>query len=380
MSTTPFAPDDPDGMADEQRDPFTVAFPEASGEPSRESGDHPADSLNELALRRLLHQAVEEVQPSPDALERLRRAVPARRVRRRQAMVGAAAGVLLVGTAVPALVHAADAGGPAGTHAAETAGSFPRGSSPGAYGGAGQGGATAGGVGRAVSGTPRPGGGGPGGASPSAGAPGGVPGHSQAPTATMAATSPTCARTQLGKATAQTEAPEQSGRVRGSFRVVNISATTCSVPGGDQLTVAAQGSTDISRIQVVDHTTGDPATALPDPATAPDAVTLPPGKAYQVLFEWIPADGGGTTGCATSTSPPPAGAGGTTGTGGNTATDSSAGSPGTAGDGGSPSTAPASGGITLSDVPGAGPPAIVGTSISGACAGTVYRTAALASP
>ncbi|MCZ9347385.1 hypothetical protein NGM37_57770, partial [Streptomyces sp. TRM76130] len=60
-------------------------------------------------MRRLLHRAVEEVEPREGALEQLRRAVPARRARKRQAAVGMAAAALLIGTAVPALLHVSDA-------------------------------------------------------------------------------------------------------------------------------------------------------------------------------------------------------------------------------------------------------------------------------
>ncbi|MGM7444416.1 hypothetical protein ACPW7O_23800, partial [Streptomyces tunisiensis] len=67
---------------------------------------------DELHLRTLLHQAVQDVEPSDGTLDYLRRAVPARRARKRQALVGAAAAALFLGTAVPALVHVSTASGP----------------------------------------------------------------------------------------------------------------------------------------------------------------------------------------------------------------------------------------------------------------------------
>ncbi|MGW2234774.1 hypothetical protein ACWCWE_12330, partial [Streptomyces sp. NPDC001759] len=66
---------------------------------------------DELALRRMLHQAVQTVEPRDGTLEHLRRAVPARRARKRQAMVGMAAAALFLGTAIPALVHVSNSTG-----------------------------------------------------------------------------------------------------------------------------------------------------------------------------------------------------------------------------------------------------------------------------
>ncbi|MDX6765050.1 hypothetical protein SIN09_38130, partial [Streptomyces sp. F8] len=64
--------------------------------------DHtaPDGASGEDELRILLRGAVEGIQPSEDALERIVHAVPARRrARRRRAVVGAAAAALLAGTA-----------------------------------------------------------------------------------------------------------------------------------------------------------------------------------------------------------------------------------------------------------------------------------------
>ena len=43
---------------------------------------------DELALRRMLHHAVQQMEPRDGTLDHLRRAVPARRARKRQATVG----------------------------------------------------------------------------------------------------------------------------------------------------------------------------------------------------------------------------------------------------------------------------------------------------
>lgn len=79
---------------------------------ARDRGAPASDELDEVALRRMLHGAVRELAPSEGTLDHLHRAVPARRARRRQAVVGAAAAALLIGTAVPAFVHVATSDGP----------------------------------------------------------------------------------------------------------------------------------------------------------------------------------------------------------------------------------------------------------------------------
>lgn len=83
--------------------------------------DHtpPGGVSGEEELRILLRGAVEGLQPSANALERLRDAVPARRTRnRRAALVGAAAAVLLAGTTIPTALHLSAADGAATDHPA----------------------------------------------------------------------------------------------------------------------------------------------------------------------------------------------------------------------------------------------------------------------
>jgi hypothetical protein len=344
--------------------------------------------LDELALRRLLHDAVRDVAPRAGALDRLAQAIPARRARRRQAMVGAAAGVLLIGTAVPALLHVArSASDPTATVQASRSLNPP--GTPGTLGGDEQTGGPAGaGTAGATSGT-------------GTGQTTGRPSAGASATASLPAVgdTPACSRQQLGDGTAHTDAPDDQGRVYGTFSVTNVSSTPCAVLGTGQIAVTAEGTTDPSSIQVVDHTAGDPATGLPDPSTAPAAVVLPPGQAYQVRFAWIPAAGGGTSGCATTTPPPATGgsdSAGGTGTGTDAGTDSggsaSAGGAtadtftgaaasddggGTGGDGATTTAPSPDDGITLAAVPPAGGPATATATISGACAGTVYQTAPL---
>lgn len=102
------------------------------GEPGTADLGTEALAPDELALRRLLHQAVEEIEPTDGTLEHLRRAVPARRARKRQALVGMAAAALFIGTAVPALIHVSNASG-------SNADPSIAGNSSQAQGGAGQG-------------------------------------------------------------------------------------------------------------------------------------------------------------------------------------------------------------------------------------------------
>ncbi|MYS76743.1 hypothetical protein GTY88_40920, partial [Streptomyces sp. SID5926] len=87
----------------------TVNHGPAAQGPDAPGADGPA--TDEAALRAMMQRAVREMEPSDGTLEHLRRAVPARRARKRQALVGAAAAALFLGTAVPALVHVSNATG-----------------------------------------------------------------------------------------------------------------------------------------------------------------------------------------------------------------------------------------------------------------------------
>lgn len=330
-------------------------------------------------LRRLLQSRVGELEPSVDALDRLRRAVPARRQRRRHLVVGAAAALLLGGTSIPAMVHVVSLGDNPEDRPANAA------SSQRAHGGAegahGEGTEQAG---------PRPTG--KDGRKPDVGAPAEKgaakeqdgQGHEAGagtpdPHATMDVSSPVCGRQQLGNGTGTVGAADSAGRVYGAFRVVNTSASACTVDGGGAVGLVAQGATKPDRVHVVDHTSGDDATRLPDPATAPGKLVLKPGEAYEIKFAWIPESGGSTTGCVNpgpSPTPLPSKAPGET-----TPAASSV-----AGDGGGQaggSDGPGDGGavpgaVLLSHTPEAGEPAAADAKIPDACAGTVYRTGALA--
>ncbi|MFI1204421.1 hypothetical protein K2224_07775 [Streptomyces sp. BHT-5-2] len=351
-----------------------------------EGGSDDAGFGGEDELRRLLQTSVADLEPAPDALEQLRRAVPARRQRRRHALVGAAAVLLFGGTAVPAMVHVASFGDAPGDRPANAASSrsADQQDSSGAHGEGTERSGTrpTGGDGR-MPGPERP----PGKEDKGAATPGAdpVPGvGTPAPDTTMDVTSPVCGRDQLGKGTSTVGPADSAGRVYGAFRVVNTSDAACSVQGGGTVDVTAQGTTKADKIHVVDHTSGDDATGLPDPAITPDQLVLKPGQAYEVKFAWIPAAGGGPSGCVSpkpSPTPDPSKAPGESPAAATSASGSGGGTGGQAGgtegakDGGA-----AAGGVVLTHTPEAGEPVAADAKLTDACAGTVYRTDPLAAP
>ncbi|MBO3673960.1 hypothetical protein J5X86_02735 [Streptomyces sp. NEAU-YJ-81] len=330
---------------------------------------------DEEAMRRLLHRAVDDLEPSSDSLDHLRRAVPARRARRRQALVGAAAAVVLGCAAVPALVHVATTSNGADDRPANAASSHRTPETSGGRHGEGSGGKGSDGPADSVEqdkgdkdkdkGKDKP---------PKGEEEGGPGGTAPDPSNTLNATSPTCSRAQLTSGGAgSVGAADAEGRVYGSFRVANVSDSACMVEGSGSVGASAQGGADASRILVVDHTAGDAAAGLPDPSLQPGTLILKPGQAYEVKFAWIPTAGGGTSGCSTTGTPTP-----------DPSTDPaqdgpqdnpSTGEPGGGGGGGEPQDAS----VLVSHTPEAGDPAAASVTIGGACAGTIYRTGLLAS-
>ncbi|MET7452721.1 hypothetical protein ABZT03_12645 [Streptomyces sp. NPDC005574] len=327
---------------------------------------------DELVLRRMLHQAVLEVEPRDGTLDHLRRAVPARRARKRQALVGMAAAALFVGTAVPALVHVSNSTG------ADVNPSVA-GQASQAQGGAGQdkdpdgGESTAGGSsGKPEDRTPDSkknedhGKGAGTGTGTSSGA--GTP-------ATAAANTPACTSLQLGSATATTAVADSAGAVYGTFRVLNVSTTACTVAGPGTLGTTPQGAADAARISAVRHVSGDAAAALPDPSAEVSGLLLQPGSAYEVKFAFVPSEtcptSTGSTGGETGASPDPSPTGDTGDTGGTTTgTDSGVTSQLLTEDG------TADGSIMVTNTADGGGPT-VSTTVSNACAGTVYWTGVL---
>ncbi|WP_242625818.1 hypothetical protein [Streptomyces sp. BK022] len=359
---------------------------ELGGTPSSGSGGGrgiEADGLDdglgadEQALRRLLHSAVEDVEPRTGSLEHLRRAVPARRARKRHAAVGMAAAALLLGTAIPALVHVSNTGGTDPNTAMA-------GQSESTQGGEGKGHASDGATGdtRGTTGD-KPGTGKDGGEKDAPGKKGGgESGRKGAanPEASLASGTASCTPAQLG-VTGSAGGPDSAGVFYGTFRVANVSGTACTVTGAGQVGAIAMGAADQAKLGVVAHVSGDAASGLPDPSLAVSSLVLRPGGAYAEKFAFVPSEtcpvsGGGdsTTGGGSATGgpspdPSPSGDTGTT-----------TGTSGTGGTGGTVGAAPqlltvdgqADGSVqvTYSAASGAASSAVV----SNACAGTVYYT------
>lgn len=352
-----------------------------SGSGSGSLGD---DLLDEAALRRMMLGAVQGLEPSDGTLDHLYRAVPARRARRRQALVGVAAAALLIGTAVPAFVHVA------GSESANTASPAIAGHGEQAQGGngeepgaeSGNGGGTGGSDGQQsgtqglpdTTATP----------SDSTGQGAGEEtngGSVDDPSASAQADMPACAPDQLGVASASTGAVGADGTVYGTFRIANVSGKNCSVSSGGTVGFAAAGAADPARIVVVRHTQGDPASGLPDPAQEEATVLLKPAMVYEVQFAWVPQETCPTTGGSPSPTPTDGAAGSTGGAAGST-TGSGTGE-GEAGTetqlGSDEGDGAAKGTVSVMHTPEPGAP-VAETTIANACAGTIYRTGVLAPP
>ncbi|MFJ4602199.1 MULTISPECIES: hypothetical protein [Streptomyces] len=328
---------------------------------------------DEQALRRLLHSAVEDVEPRTGSLEHLRRAVPARRARKRHAAVGMAAAALLLGTAIPALVHVSNTGGTDPNTAMA-------GQSESTQGTEGKGRTSDGATGdtRGTTGE-TPSTGKDGGRKDEPGRKGGgesgAPGAAD-PSASLASGSASCTPAQLG-VTGSASGPDSAGVVYGTFRVANVSGTACTVTGAGQVGAVAVGAADQAKLSVVAHVSGDAASGLPDPSLAVSSLVLRPGGAYAEKFAFVPSEtcpvpGGGdstTGGSATGgPSPDPSPSGDTGTTAGTTDTGGTVGA--------APQLVtvdgPADGSVQVTYSAAAG--AAATAAVPNACAGTVYYT------
>ncbi|WP_190052409.1 hypothetical protein [Streptomyces lomondensis] len=327
---------------------------------------------DELDLRRMLHQVVQEVEPRDGTLDYLRKAVPQRRARKRQAVVGMAAAALFIGTAVPALVHVSNATGSEANpsvagHASQTQGGASEGKGPD------------GGESSAAGTSGKPEGKDKGdkkekdeekGTGSSPGAPQGAD-----PSSSTAAGIPACTAAQLGPAAGSSAAPDSTGAVYGSFRVTNVSAASCTVSGPGSVSALPQGAADATKVGAARHAAGDAAAGLPDPSLEAAQLVLQPGTAYDVKFAWVPTETcptpGGDPGDPGDPTPDPTPSGDTTDTGGTST-------------GGDTGTAPqlttedgtAEGSVAVTYTPETGSGAATVT-VSNACAGTVYWTGLL---
>ncbi|TGN84089.1 hypothetical protein E5082_13850 [Streptomyces griseoluteus] len=329
---------------------------------------------DEQALRRLLHSAVEDVQPRTGSLEHLRRAVPARRARKRHAAVGMAAAALLLGTAIPALVHVSNTGGTDPNTAMA-------GQSESTQGTEGKGRTSDGATGdtRGTTGD-TPSTGKDGGQKDEPGRKGGgesgAPGAAD-PSASLASGTASCTPAQLG-VTGSASGPDSAGVVYGTFRVANVSGTACTVTGAGQVGAVAVGAADQAKLSVVAHVSGDAASGLPDPSLAVSSLVLRPGGAYAEKFAFVPSEtcpvpGGGdsTTGGGPATggpSPDPSPSGDTGTTAGTTDTGGTVGA--------APQLltvdGPADGSVQVTYSAASG--AAATAAVPNACAGTVYYT------
>ncbi|MYV43717.1 hypothetical protein GT030_33875 [Streptomyces sp. SID1328] len=329
---------------------------------------------DEQALRRLLHSAVEDVEPRTGSLEHLRRAVPARRARKRHAAVGMAAAALLLGTAIPALVHVSNTGGTDPNTAMA-------GQSESAQGTEGKGRTSDGATGgtRGTTGdTPSPGkdGGRKDEPGRKGGGESGAPGAAD-PSASLASGTASCTPAQLG-VTGSASGPDSAGVVYGTFRVANVSGTACTVTGAGQVGAVAVGAADQAKLSVAAHVSGDAASGLPDPSLAVSSLVLRPGGAYAEKFAFVPSE----------TCPVPGG--GDSSTGGGSATGGPSPDPSPSGDTGTTAGTTDTGGtvgaapqLVTVDGPADGSVQVTYSAASGAaataavpnaCAGTVYYT------
>ncbi|MFE6915243.1 hypothetical protein [Streptomyces rubiginosohelvolus] len=363
-------PGDTPGASD---DDFLATLTDLFAEGRRgPAADRPGE-LDEVALRRMLHGAVRDITPSEGTLDHLHRAVPARRARRRQAVVGAAAAALLIGTAVPAFVHVATSDGsstanPAiaghGEQAQGGNGEEPGSEEPGRRSEAPTERESEGGEGEAA---PDP--------SPSRGEgsdpDGAVAGEKPDTPSVDYASLPVCDPGQLGVASASTDAPGADGTVYGSFKIANVSGTDCTVSSNGTVGFTALGAADSQKIVVVQHAAGDAAPGLPDPSQEPGTVLLKPAMAYEVRFAWVPTDTCPTTGPSPTPTPSADGAGGPVG--GGSENQSGEDTQSLYEDGGTT----AEGSVAVTHTPESGAPTAQ-TEIPNACSGTIYRTGVLA--
>lgn len=381
----------PDDQGPDRQGPADLGSEERETAAERKAGDEPPKGLDglgdldgldglgsdELALRRLLHQAVQDVEPREGALDHLRRAVPARRARKRQAAVGMAAAALFVCTAVPALVHVSnstgsDANPSAVGHAWQAQGGASEGKGP-------DGGESAAGSSSGKAAGKPDGKKGDGKGKGGSGAGAGVTEGANPSSSTAAGSAPMCTAAELGTAIGSSGAPDSTGAVYGSFSVSNVSSAACTVGGPGSVVPTAAGAADPARVGAARHVAGDAAAGLPDPSTEAAALVLDPGTAYEVKFAWVPSDtcptngSGGTTNGGTDPGPSPDPT-----PSDNPSTDTGTSTGGDTGmstqmvtEGGT-----ADGSVTITYTAETGATAAV--TISNACAGTVYWTGVLA--
>ncbi|MFF1408818.1 hypothetical protein ACFVX6_03310 [Streptomyces sp. NPDC058289] len=340
----------------------------------------------EDVLRDLLHGVVGGLEPSGNALERLRYAVPARRVRNRRILVAAAAAVVVLGGGIPvSLLLTSGTGG--SSDRSTMAGHGQKGGASKDGSGLHQNGSGSRPKpkktsdkdkdkdgkdktddGDASTLPPLPNGG-----LPSVGGPNITPPRATSPipgtTGSVggglppgSVVVPNCAQSQISVA-GSTRAPSAGGKVSGSFKVTNVSANSCTVRGPESLAAgpAYQGGAPVA---VVNHVTGDAATGLlPDPSVETLRLVLAPNAQYEVRFAWVPPEGGCPGANGGGDNPPDGGSGDTSDSG--TGTDTGQGQV----------ALPPLGALVAHTPNPDGPDGpTTQLTIADACGGTVYRT------
>ncbi|MFE4261781.1 hypothetical protein [Streptomyces sp. NPDC056883] len=342
------APDTAEAAGSEQADAEESAAEPVVAEPAAPklalvkpaAGTAPAASepvAEEDVLRGLLQGVVGGIEPSVNALERLRYAVPARRVRNRRILVAAAAAVVVLGGGIPvSLLLASGTGG--NSDRSIMAGHGQKGGDSKDGSSLHQNGSGSRPKPKKTSGKdkdkdgkdktddadastlpPLPDGGyptigGPNVTPPRATSP--IPGTTGSvggglPPASVVV--PNCAQSQISVA-GSIKAPSAGNKVAGSFKVTNVSASSCTVRGPESLAAgpAFQGGAPVT---VVNHVTGDAATGLlPDPSVETLRLVLAPNAQYEVRFAWVPPEGGCPTANGGGGNPPEGGSGDTSGT------------------------------------------------------------------
>ncbi|MES5819572.1 hypothetical protein [Streptomyces sp. RG80] len=323
---------------------------------------------DELALRRMLHQAVQEIEPRDGTLDHLRTAVPARRARKRQALVGMAAAALFVGTAIPALLHVSGAVG-------SDADPQNAGLSSQAQGGAGQGKGPDGGESTSGGSSGKVEDKGKGDTKDDdkdKGTGAGTGGSdSSDPSATSTEGVAACTAASFGVPTASTDAADSAGAVYGTFTFTNASGAACTVTGPGSVSKAVSGAADDNKVFAARHVSGDAAVSLPDPSTELASLVLQPGASYHVKFAWVPSETCPTdTGSTPTPTPTPTDNSGTTTEGTSTGGDTGVTTQLMTEDG------TLDGSVTITGAAEGGTPSTSAT-VTNACAGTVYFTGLL---
>ncbi|MGW0659264.1 hypothetical protein [Streptodolium elevatio] len=314
------------------------AMNEDRGAAGGRSGDEMPDDGLPFELRRRLNDAVSDIRPAPDALDRLRAAVPARR-RRRRAMVLTTVGTVAVLAVATPVVRTAvitdqttqksgtQADADSGENDVENAnGNGADDDGEGNKDGHGSLGSSS--SGKADGDNP------PASVStlntpltptalptfgliptPPASVPSATAGPTITPTTATATVGPTGATTpppapactvndlEQGPATVL-GSPGADGIAYGVVEIRNTSRRDCSIGGPGNVMVAAPPGNPPIQVSVIVHQSSDPAVRLPEVAAPTGPLTVRKGAAYEFQFAWQPTAGTGAGGSCTPGDPP----------------------------------------------------------------------------